>query len=340
MNLTRVSLFSVTLYSALLVILFWWGSTVSDSAHLFDFQSLGIELWSMPMVFFGVELDTSSVIAKIIGSFLTFQISLEVARLAIKGVIYMERTYMPSVIFVLISSSYYNITSSLPALISTLLFTLAFTTLYKGYLVKHIITRNIFIASVNMGLAVLFMPSMLYFTPLLILYLVLFRNFDIREWITAIVGVALPVALGFLYLWVFNTENLASSFEMFCNSLQLNDGSTRSMMQGELNAVQYTFIGITLLLFVLSILRFRSVRKNYKRRSALGLRFFIYFSLWAGIIILASPVRCLYMMPILALPLSIVIPSYYAAKKSNFFSNSLYFLLLLSAIAIHLVGWL
>lgn len=340
MNLSRLSLLSVTLYSALLVVLFWWGSTISETDYAFDLQTLGVELWSVPRIFFGIEIDTNSFIAKIVGSFLTFIISLEVARLAIKGVVYLERTYMPSVIFVLISSSYYSATSSIPILFSTLLMVLAFTTLFKGYLIKHIITKHIFIASIDIGLAVLILPATIYLTPLLFLYLALFRGGDIREWVTALVGILLPMALGFLYLWVFDFGSLEKSFNILKTTLQLNNGSVGRLISGELSLVHYLFIGIVLLLFVLAMLRFSRLHKSYKRRSALGLRFFIYFSLWVAVVIFISPIRSLYLLPLLAFPLAVVIPSYYATKQSNWFSNLLYFALLLSAIGIHLQGWL
>lgn len=206
----------------------------------------------------------------------------------------------------------------------------------RSFMVKTIASKRIFSAAIYFGLAGAIYPPAYYLAPLLFVALGLFRLGSFKEYTEVVVGVALPIALYFLTLWAFNWD-CEGRWSLFYDALTLNDGTIRVVSNWSLNLIQYTFIAVCTLLFFLSIIRFLKRLKTYKHRSVLGFVFFIIFSLWVCSVMFLSPVRSLYMLPFVAIPISIVIPTFFAAVRPSFWTNFLYALLLFSAVAIHLI---
>lgn len=333
MDITRSSLLSTMLYSALLLVLFWWGdATPSFYVPPIDTSIFGAS-WDVISPVFG----NNATIERLLSVFLMFVISLQVARLAIRNVIFLERTYMPSVVFVIVSAAFYNIEYSFVPIVATFFMSLAFSQGLRSYPVKTLASRRILSCGVYLGLAAFVYPPATYFTPYILVVLSMFRIGDLKEWIVGVVGVLLPLATYFFVLWVMQ-RNVEFAAQQYYYALILNDGTTSSLFAQPLNLIQYTFIATLSVLFVLSLIRFARNVKAYKRRSALGFGFFIIVALWTCVVMFASPARSLYMLPILGLGLSIIIPTYFAANKPSFWTNFLYALLLLSAITIHFIN--
>ncbi len=334
MNITRSSLLSTTLYSALLATLFWWGDTSSVQAPLIPENVFG-DRWNMV----GDIIDWLGIthIQRMVGAVLMFIVSLMVARIAVREVIYLERSYMPSVVYVLISSALFTSSQSIAPLLSAVFLAVASSEAIRSYRAKSLATKNVFTSGIYFGISALIYPPTAYLAPMLLLALSLFRHFDIREWITAIVALILPVALYFFTLWALSYD-YTGELELYRKALMLSDSTVKINAMQSVVISRLLFFFISLLLFILSIVKFISKGNQYKRYSRLSFSYFLLFSLWLAVIMYISPVRSLIMTPILALPLAIIIPVYFTGSHPTTFSKILYMLLLLSAMTVHIIG--
>lgn len=313
MDITRSSLLSTLLYSALLIVLFWSG----EAAQVSEVGGF------VPRHY--------------IGALLVFVLSMMTARIAIKRVIYLERTYMPSVLYVLVCSSFRINVLSITPLLCAMLIAQAVSLLIKSHRFSHIASKQIVSAATYFGVAVLIYPAMVYIAPLLFIGLVMFRRFMVREWIVAIVGLVFPLFMYFLWIWVSGGD-VVEVWSSFVDTLTYSDGSVDALMLGgKISGWQYCFLFVCLLLLVLTFVRFFRQRQLYKKHSRRSFAFFSFFVVWSIAVMLFSPVRQLSMLPIVAIPFAIVIPTYFAFSRPTFFMNFIYLMLLLSAVAIHVL---
>lgn len=328
-DITRSSLFSTMLYSALLVALFWWGGSLSDAVADGN-TAMWATSWA-PFDWFHTNYPTAN---RLFSAFMVFVCSILVSKMAIRNVIFLERTYMPAVIFVIISSTFYNTANSLATILSTWFIILSTRYVLRSYVIKRLSAGIFLIAGFYLGCAVLMFPPALYLCPMLFLGLTIFRLGNIKEWIATVAGLSFPVAIFFYATWLLGGD-MYGSWYAFCDAISLSDGTAARILH--LNLVEYAFGITTLTLVILSIIKFIRYRSQYKLRSALCYLFFALMLFWSVGVMTVSPVRTLYFLPIVAFPLAVLIPNYFAASKPTFWSNFLYAMLLLTSIAIHLL---
>ncbi len=333
MNLSRAPLISTIIYTAILAVLLLQVAGMNAEPLGYS-QGLVAEWWNPIEEIVG---DWSMVTLRCANIVLVFIVSLLVSRLAIKGGIHLARTYLPCILFVLLSTILYNDNQSLPVMLSTWSLIAASLTGIRSFVVKRLAVRRIFHAAFFFGLAVFFYPPAIYLTPLMLILLLFFRLPSFREWAVGLSIMALPVGLCFFALWVLGGE-VSEKWELFVQSITVNDGSIR-----EITSLQPWWLYVTLgvvvcLLLVFSVINMMRTRARYRRRSALGYWYFVVFALWSIAVAFASPVRSLYMLPLVACPLSIVLTTYFATSFRVRWRNFLFVLLLLVTLAIHLWG--
>ena len=330
-DLTRSNLFVTTLYSVVLLVVFWGlGSSVSDpSASVFEnpdpyWVSAALDRWI-------VRWPGA---CRALAAGLAFVCSLMVARLAVRNVLYLERTYMPSLLFVVFSSSFYAAGESLLPLAVALLLTLALGLIFRTYLYKGLATGVFLTAGVYFGLAALIYPPSVYLALMLFVGVAAFRVNNLREWVSAAVGLALPLGLFFYGLWLVEGD-AAGEWGRYLGQLGWHDRLSRVWVQ--FTVIDYTLVGVTLVLVGFSYGTFLLSRSKYKLRGVMAYNYMTAFLFWATAVALVSPVRTFYLLPVVSIGLSVVIPTYFASRPASFLSNFLYALLLLSAMAIHLI---
>lgn len=329
-DLTRSNLFVTTLYSVVLLVVFWGiGGSVTDHS---------VVLENPDPYWVSQQLDRLIIdwpgICRALSALLAFVCSLMVARLAIRNVLYLERTYMPSLLFVVFSSSFYAAGESLLPLLVALLITLALGLIFRSYLYKGLATGIYLLAGFCFGLSAMVYPASAYLGLMLFVGLATFRVNNIREWVSAAAGLCLPLGF-FFYGWWLMGGDVAAQWWSYVGQLGWHDRLPRIWAQ--LTVIDYTLIGVTGLLVVLSYITFLVSRNRYKLRGVMTYHYMMAFLLWAVAVALVSPVRTLYLLPVASVGLSVVIPTYFASRRATFLSNFLYALLLLSAMAIHLV---
>ncbi len=337
MDITRSSLFATMLYTVLLIALFlstgrFWGesepviSSAVETASLIDWGFLS------PLTeFIGRGLAHQFIIG-----LLVFILSVMTARTAIKRVIYLERNYMPSVLYVLICTSFNTEELSITSLVSAVLILMASSIAIKSRRYKHIASRPLLTSSFYYGLSALIFPPSIYIAPVMFVGLFMFRQRNLREFIVVVSGFLFPFFLYFLGIWA-SGEDLVSHWQVLIESTVQSDGTISSLLwSGDLKIAEYVFIGVCTILFILSNIIFIKTRKFFKKHSQLSFRFFSFFALWSVAAMLFSPCSTITLLPIVAISLSVVIPTYFASSRPTFFTNVLYIILIISALAIHL----
>lgn len=340
MDLTRSSLFATMFYTVLFIVLFIGGAAFADSTAMAGAAQSGAELeaWNF---FSPVSSWFENVyIVRIVAGLLVFVLSLMVASIAIKRVMYMENNYMPSVLYVLICTSYNVDNLDIASLVCAILIAIAFSRGLKSYRYKHIASKQLLTSSFYFGLSALICPETIYVAPLMFAILLMFRPFDVKELIVVVAGLTFPMALYFLWVWTFGGD-VAAQWGLYIDRVISSDGSIDKITSLEvLKPAEYAFVGVCALLFVLSFIKYVKIQKYFKKYSSLSYRFFAFSALWSIAAMFLAPGGSILLLPIVAIGLSVVIPIYFKFAKSSLLANLIYIVLLLSAVAIHLGHYL
>ncbi len=338
LDLTRQSLLKTLIYFVFLAVIFWGAEFVHPLRSGIAAAAHGEQITAPPA---GTPLGTLidhwigyvPGIGVLLSSLLVFVNSFFVTRVVIRNVIFLERTYMPAIIYLLVCSGYYNSYMSFRPLLVALLVLTAVEIIFKSYNCKTLATGSYLTVGFIIGTAgAIYVPALLL-AGLIPVGLVLFRLFDIREWIAAFGGWAMPLFFSAYGVWITGgdfTDVISEYRQALTTPLTLPPASLFS-------SFEWTFIGCIAVLFVLSIVTFLGRRRSYKLKPFKVYIFFIWMLAIAALILAFVPCRSLYQLPILAVPLAVIIPTYFNSRKPNFVSNFLYVLMMGCAVVIHLL---
>jgi len=331
-DLTRQSLFTTIFYFILLMAVFWGGSILGgvsiESGG--EAQSYGtplgalIDQWFVQWPLLGIVLS----------SFLVFTNSLLVTRLTIRHLFFMEKSYMPALVYLIISSGYYNSYLSFRPLLASLVILMACGILLNSYSKKELASGSFLTVGFCFGVAVSLYSPAAYLAPLIFIGLIQFRLFDIREWLAALAGLLLPLAMSVYIVWLAGGD-AAATVSGFIRTL-LTDNNTIPALR-EVTPVQWTFIATVIVTFLFAVGSFTHRRPTGNFKPIKAFVFFLWMALITLGLILFAPCRSIYQLPLVAMPLAVIIPAYFNGRKPSLVSNFLYAMLILSAIAIHIV---
>lgn len=341
LDLTRQSLLKTLLYFVLLAAIFWGAElfhperegmvAAAQAAALQGGASLQAR---MPL---GILIDnlirSVPTVGILLSSLLVFVNSFFVTRIVIRNVIFLERTYMPSIVYLLISSGYYNSYMSFRPLLVAFLLLLAAELIFRSYNYKALATGAYMAVGFIFGTAAAVYAPALFFVVLLPVGLIIFRLFDIREWIAAFGGWLLPLFFSAYGVWLCGGEFLG----IFPAALDALLTPVPMPSYQLFSSFEWTFIGCVAVLFVLSIVTFLGRSRSYKLKPFKAYIFFIWMLLVSVLVLAFAPCRSLYQLTVIAIPLAVIIPTYFNSRKPNFVSNFLYVLMMGCAVVIHLL---
>lgn len=338
LDLTRQSLLKTLFYFVLLAVIFWGAEFVHPERSGLVAAAHASPLFAPPA---GMPLGRAidywigyvPGVGILLSSILVFVNSFFVTRIVIRNVIFLERTYMPAIIYLLVSSGYYNSYMSFRPLLVAFLLLVAVEIIFRSYNYKGLATGQYLTVGFILGVAgTIYAPALLQ-VALLPVGFAIFRLFDIREWVAALGGWLLPLFFSAYLVWLGGGEFLSvfhSCREALMTPLVLPSVKLFS-------SFEWTFIGCMAVLFVLSIITFLGRSRSYKLKPFKVYMFFIWMFVVGVLILTLVPCRSLYQLPILAIPLAVIIPTYFNSRKPNFISNFLYLLMMGCAVVIHLL---
>lgn len=336
-DLTRQSLFANMLYITLLMILFGSGwFSMSDVEHL-PIGAFGGSVGTPMGVYTDALFRDMPILGLVLSSLLVFINSLIVVKLCIRSVLFLERGYMPALVYVIVSAGYFSSYTSFRPLVASFLILSACRYIFKSYSVKSLATGIYLNVGVLFGMAAsVYEPTVVMF-PLVIIALILFRMFDLREWLAAIAGFVMPLFFLAYGRWLMG-EDFMQYFEMFYETVMspsVNIPDPRSV-----NFLEWSFIATVLIIVVLSIVKFIRAHSRGRMQAYRAYVYFIWIFVACVLMIIYLPCRSLNLLPLMAIPLAVIIPTYFNASKPSFLSNFLYLLFIGGAIMIRLVPML
>lgn len=318
-DFTRPSLFRAMLYFLLLYILFRYRDWGVEPVLPPDGGMMPLEKWMTG--FFTGHPIWKEIYQGVISLLSIFSLS----RILSRNMIYLERTFVPALIFPLVALGY--ATSAVTPVTLTVAFLLVFTVGNMINAYKREGNSSFFLhAAIALGFAPLIYAPAAVFFLLLPIGFILFRQ-NWRSVITASLCYFVPLALCSYILWGMG-ENFGDTTRQIVSIITTPSSETLFIFR--MDVWDYILAGVFLLLTLFGISHFFSGQTQIRRRSLRGFTIFV----WVLILscgMLALPCRSLDMLPILAVPLSAIIPACFN-RKSGWWPNLLYLVMLWSVV--------
>ena len=279
--------------------------------------------------FFGRHI----VLTEVVTFFFAFLNAFYITRILSRNLIFLERTYLPALVYLLVATGY---TSSQ---LSVIMLAVSFLVIYAidSMIRSHKKSGNFghFLhASVVLGLApLLYAPSVIYFGLLLVGFAV-FRK-DGRSIVISLAGYLLPIFFCSYILWGMKEPFLLTVQQI---GTIVTTPDPEALFIFRMTAWDYALTALFLLLTIIGLVNFAQKYKSMRSRAQNGYRMFAW-SLVVALGMVALPCRSLDMLPMLAVPLAVIIPACFN-RQLGWVPNLLYILLMGSMLAYNLLPYL
>lgn len=323
-DFTRPNLFRALLYFLLLYLLFRSREWFVAEPAVFADVAMG-----SPGVWLAGFFENHPVWKEIFLFVVMFSTAFSITRILSRNLIYLERTFVPVMIYPLVALGYSSSPATPVVALAALLLVFAVDNIIKAY--KQEANSGFFLnASVALGTALLIYPAAVVFFFLLPVGFILFRQ-SWRSVIVALFGYFFPIALYSYIQWGMGYPFMETAVEMFFAILRSDSGGGLFRM----GIWEYVLSGFFLFLTVFALIEFFRGQTKIRRRTLRGFVTFSWTLLFA-LSLFALPCRSVDMFPLLAVPLAAVIPAAFN-RKSGWFPNLLYILMIWIVLSYNLV---
>lgn len=277
-------------------------------------------------------LSTLAGVNSFIQAFLAFAIifitAMVLIQLSSKHILIKSRSYLPALLFVIFSSAYRPLQQFTPAIVSALLLVFALDRVFSSY-DKFEPVNNLFQSSFLVALSSLFYsPSALYII-LIFISAALFRPFNLRHWLSIVLGFITPWGLMFFYEYYFSTN---FSFLYYLQTLFTVDkglhvlGIPFFIFVGTLSLI--VLVAVTHLIGSLSIQKI-SIRKFHS--------IFLWYLAISISLVFLLPWGSIEIVYLAAIPVSFLLSNMFVNLKSRFWGELLLTTILLVAIVMQVI---
>ena len=171
-----------------------------------------------------------------------------------------ERTFLPALIYILLSGLFPQYQLLNPAIIAAMFLTLAIRRIVEAYRIQGT-AYNFFDAGILIGIGSLFYANLIWFGLLVIVGIALLRTWNIKEIAISVIGLVTPFILtfGIYYVLGKDIKNLLSLLEynLF--------GKSTSYAFTRLTVVAVTFAGLSTLVSIIYLLMLMNTKKITSR---------------------------------------------------------------------------
>lgn len=250
-------------------------------------------------------------------------------QLIVKHELFPRLTFLPALLFIILSVMFPEMMRIQPALFVNLLLLMVLDKVLMLYKNPQPLGK-VFDASFLLGIATLIESSSITFYFYLLFSFIILLPFNWRVWIISFVGFALP--LYFLSVYLFLTDSLTGFWQKIPSAFRLNHFITP-----QLKAIQVVSLCMLLLLFLISAL---SVSRHFYRNIIRIRRYFqmiFLLTLFAALSLFLTPFVSLQSVCIVVIPFSIFFSYFLLQLKRKTLAEISFFLLLLFIILVRLV---
>jgi len=315
--------FPVLIIIIFIGILLWFNNlSIPNSMPLFLNSSL------MPLSdFFIKQLNYNSLLSQIIGFIFILLQAFYIIYLNKKFILLNTQTYLPVLIFILITSIYKDLQLFHPVVITNFFLLLAYNKVFETYK-KEIAFSNFFEASLFISIGSLFYFNFIFFIIFVWIGMIILRPFYIREWIVSLIGLILPHLI--IYAFYFLTDQYFIYFKLISSNFLV------SFTPIKWNIFYYIVYLLIILMIIISTIHLFS---GYNIKKIKARKYFLII-LWSfPLIILLTALRpsaFAELFFLLSLPISLILSNFFITLKSKWTGEVMFALLLSSIILIQI----
>ena len=287
-------------------VLLWIGSFTGWLPDVHGFESN-----QMPIYSFIANILSGSVLLKTLFAFaVMLTTSLYILQLSSKYILIKTRTYLPALIYIILTAGFISVKGLNPALISSIFVALSLNNLFQIFETKkpH---NNVFMAGFFIALGSLFYLPATVFLLLVFVAMIILGTFNLRFFFISVFGFLTPWFFVFIYHYLLN-DNIFAIPNMVQSTWNFNN------LCAHYTVMSYVFIFISGLIMLVSagyMLRMIPTQKINIRKSHSILVWFTIISISSFFIVPSCSVELIY---IAAIPVSIQISKYFASSRSRF----------------------
>ncbi len=264
-------------------------------------------------------MNYTPTISLLVSSVIIFISAVKFNAICIKYDIIYILSYLPAYFFVLLNSLFVDQLYAGPVLIVNLLLILSFEQILSLYNAENTVMA-VFIASFYAGISVLLNISYLLFFVYLLIGLNIFRPFNIRDNIAAILSFLVPIYIGTMVNYLINSSFLP--FRMFYPDY------------GSLNTNQYWIFQTAIpAIMLVSLIAIFQIHKNFFRNSTNAkrtLQLLLVLLFVAILLIITGKQNFKQEFSFLSIPLSIYFAYYFTTRRINMLKEVINLLLLIA----------
>ncbi len=241
-----------------------------------------------------------------------------------------ERTFIPALIYILLSGLFIQYQVLNPAIIGAVFLMMAIRQIMESYRVQGI-AYNFFDAGILIGIGSLFYANLVWFGLLVFIGIVLLRSFNIKEIALAVTGLLTPyiLAFGISYILGKDVKYLFSLLEYNLFEKPSDYVFTR------LTLVAVFFSGLASFISIGYLITSMNVKKIKSRKTFSLLIWLFIISLGVYIIIPSVSVEMIY---IIGIPASYFLTHFFVFAKSKFIPEILFAVFFLLIMLIQIVN--
>ena len=230
-----------------------------------------------------------------------------------------QRTYLISLLFVLISSAFLNLHYLHPAIIANIFILLTFVEIFSSYL-----KPKAYHASFNSGFLVA-IAGLFYVNANFLLFfvftsLMVLRNFNWREWMAVIIGFGTPYIIT-LFIYYYTDSWMSLRIILYAIIHYYSPKLVWPLPY-------YIFSALLFFVGTLSILKLSTTYSNNKISTRNYFSLFTILLIILLLIFIISPFASIELIVIIAIPLSYLIANYYLSEANKWLQEFSFILLL------------
>jgi hypothetical protein len=302
----------LVIFAALSCSIALWAESIIEPVKVVD------EVPMMPLESLLIQLvEVYPLVSTLCAFLFMYALAILLFNLSSRNFVAQEAAYLPSLLFIFICSAFPAQKWMNGAYVAALFFMLALNQLFNVYRGKGKIYAPLFYAGFYLSLASLFSAPAIFLLLLMPVALLLFRSpFQGREWIIALAGMVTPLLYtGVGYLLLHNDFALLFSTFYDCLFSFSNWIFENGRPMEWIYLIYILFIVFQALLMIVRGL-FTSKAKVQKIHTLLLWAFFVLL-----VISFVLPSGSMLLMPVFAIPASILAANYFSLTKFRFWAG-------------------
>jgi hypothetical protein len=260
------------------------------------------------------------IISRILAFLLMIFQAFYLVKLNLKHSIIEERTYLPAIFFIILSSSFIPIQRLHPIFLSNIFLLFTLDCIFSSQKKESAIT-DYFNASLLISIGSLFYLNLFFYIFLVWGSLLIIRPFRWREWVITLIGLLLPYILTECFYYLFQNDLKGFGYTIALNLLFDNFPKFFNFSYIYSNLCYYIFYGFITLLIIFAS-RFLLIDYKYRKVTS---RNCLIVNLWlfviTTVIFYLIPSASLELLLVYAIPVSFIISNYLISSKKIWISD-------------------